>query len=260
MPTPVPVSSERPDAPRLWLLRHAAVEGTPGLCYGASDLAAQPAATRAAADDFARRWPAAPESLGTAVAMAECDVVAIADADHNDGDSGVGGTADIADPRPAVPSITPNSAVCDIRLWCSPLRRCTALAAAVVERLPRLGPVRVDARLVELDFGDWEGQPWDAIGRDAFDAWTADFADARAGGQGESTRMFMARVGAAWDAWRASGRDAVWVTHAGVMRAVMLLDAGVRCPEAASQWPANPILYGGWFCIGNNFGNKKLNI
>ena len=26
---------------RLWLLRHAMVEGAPGLCYGASDLVAQ---------------------------------------------------------------------------------------------------------------------------------------------------------------------------------------------------------------------------
>jgi alpha-ribazole phosphatase len=209
MPTPVPVSSERPAAPRLWLLRHAAVEGAPGLCYGASDLAAQPAATRAAADAFARRWPAAMESYGTAASRA-------------------------AD---------------DIRLWCSPLRRCTALAAAVVERMPRLGPVRVDPRLAEMDFGAWEGRPWDAIGRDAFDAWTADFADARAGEHGESTRMFMARVGAAWDAWRASGRDAVWVTHAGVMRAVMLLQRDIRCPVEASEWPQRSISFGAWICV-----------
>ena len=250
---PMPVPSGRPAAPRLWLLRHAVVEGVPGLCYGASDLAAQPAATLAAADAFARCWPAMPASLGKAVAMAGCDVVATADADHNDKDedSGVGGTADIADSRPAVPSITPDSAACDIRLWCSPLRRCTALAAAVVDRLPQLGPVRVDARLAEMDFGAWEGRPWNAIGRDAFDAWTADFTDARAGDHGESTRMFMARVGAAWDAWRASGRDAVWVTHAGVMRAVMLLEAGVRCPEAASRWPARSIGHGDWMVFGH---------
>jgi alpha-ribazole phosphatase len=139
----------------------------------------------------------------------------------------------------------------DVRLWCSPLRRCTALAAAVVERLPRLGPVRIDARLAEMDFGAWEGRPWDAIGRDALDAWTADFADARAGGHGESTRGFMARVGAAWDDWRASRRDAVWVTHAGVMRAVMLLHREIRCPVEASQWPRQSIAFGEWICVGS---------
>jgi alpha-ribazole phosphatase len=220
-------------APRLWLLRHAAVEGAPGRCYGASDLAARPEATRMAADDFARRWPAAPESAGTAVA----------NAGRADRDAGI---ADISEPARAVASMPLDPVAGDVRLWCSPLRRCTALAAAVVERLPRLGPVRVDPRLAEMDFGAWEGRPWDAIGRDAFDAWTADFADARAGGHGESTRMFMDRVGAAWDAWRASERDAVWVTHAGVMRAVMLLDAGVRCPDAASQWPSRVIGHGDW--------------
>ena len=27
-----------------------------------------------------------------------------------------------------------------------------------------------------MDFGAWEGQSWDAIGREAMDAWLADFA------------------------------------------------------------------------------------
>lgn len=246
----VTTSTSAGRAPRLWLLRHAAVEGASGRCYGASDLAARPAATRAAADDFARRWPAGPEASG----------IAVSDAGRADDDTGgtpIGDTARRADPTLVAASsqfdpatATATATADDVRLWCSPLRRCTALAAAVVERLPGLGPVRIDARLAEMDFGAWEGLPWDAIGRDAFDAWTADFADARVGGHGESTRLFMARVGAAWDAWRASGRDAVWVTHAGVMRAVMLLDAGVRCPERASEWPAQPVGHGEWLEFG----------
>lgn len=243
--TPSPSATS---APRLWLLRHAAVEGAPGRCYGASDLAARPEATRAAADGFARRWPAAPDSAGTAVANAGRaeDDIGVTGIDGVGGIGSTNGIDGLAKPMLAMASMPLDRVAGDVRLWCSPLQRCTALAAAVVERLPRLGPVRVDPRLAEMDFGAWEGRPWDAIGRDAFDAWTADFADARAGGHGESTRMFMARVGAAWDAWRASERDAVWVTHAGVMRAVMLLDAGVRCPEAASQWPSRSIGHGDW--------------
>ena len=42
----------------LWLQRHAAVLCAPGLCYGATDVAADVAATQAAAEDIARALPA----------------------------------------------------------------------------------------------------------------------------------------------------------------------------------------------------------
>lgn len=125
----------------------------------------------------------------------------------------------------------------------SPLQRCSGLAQAMAA----LGAgklLRTDPRIAEMDFGAWEGRPWSAIARDEFEAWTGDFADARAGGCGESTRAFMQRVGEAFDAWCDSGHDALWVTHAGVIRAVWLLREGVRCPMHATQWPAAPVGYG----------------
>ena len=137
----------------------------------------------------------------------------------------------------------------DIAIHTSPLQRCMTLARAITEQRPALSPATIDPRLAEIDFGAWEGQPWDRIARADFDAWMADFADARAGTHGESTRLFMARVGEAWDAWRASGRDALWVTHAGVMRAVTLLRRGVRCPDAAADWPRQPIAFGEWLTV-----------
>lgn len=136
---------------------------------------------------------------------------------------------------PALPS--------GIVLHSSPLARCRVLAQAVVALRPELR-VQADPRIAEMDFGAWEGRPWEAIEPAALEAWSADFADARAGGDGESVRLFMQRVGAAWDAWRASGRDALWVTHAGVIRAVWLLQAGLGCPERSEQWPARAIDFG----------------
>lgn len=128
-------------------------------------------------------------------------------------------------------------------LHASPLRRCAELATAITTHRPDLR-MAIDARLAEMDFGAWEGQPWSHIARAEFDAWTAGFADVRPGGHGESTRQFMQRVGAAFDDWRASGVDAVWVTHAGVMRATQLLARGVRSVALAAEWPAAPIAYG----------------
>lgn len=134
----------------------------------------------------------------------------------------------------------------DIAIHSSPLQRCATLARAIADERPALARATVDPRLAEMDFGAWEGRPWDRIARADFDAWLGDFADARAGTHGESTRRFMSRVGEAWDAWQASGRDALWVTHAGVMRAVTLLERGVRCPARADDWPSESIAFGQW--------------
>ncbi len=144
-----------------------------------------------------------------------------------------------------------------IALYASPLQRCATLAAIIAQRRPDLA-VETDSRLAEMDFGSWEGQAWDAIARADFDAWMGDFADARAGVHGESTRRFMGRVGGAWDDWLASGRDAVWVTHAGVMRAVLLLQQGVRCPGTAGEWPNRAIGFGEWMRLESGEVSRTL--
>jgi len=131
-----------------------------------------------------------------------------------------------------------------VAMACSPLKRCSELATAISLLRPDLRAM-ADPRLAEMDLGAWEGQPWAEIERAELDAWTRGFAHVRAGANGESTRQFMARVSVAYDAWRDGGRDAVWVTHAGVIRAVRLLHAGVRVVERADQWPADPIAFGG---------------
>ncbi len=95
-----------------------------------------------------------------------------------------------------------------------------------------------------MDFGAWEGRAWSDIARLEFDAWMQDFADIPAGGSGESVRGFMARVALAYDDWCAGGRDALWVTHAGVIRAVGLVHAGVRDIASAGQWPTEAIAFG----------------
>ena len=129
------------------------------------------------------------------------------------------------------------------RVAYSTLQRCELLALDLQALRPDLA-FKTDARLAEMDFGAWEGQPWGHIPRAAFDAWLADFADAPPGEGGETVRALMARVGAAWDDWRASGADALWVTHAGVMRAALLLARGVRLPASAADWPAADLPFG----------------
>ena len=121
------MSASSPAAgPTLWLLRHAPVLAAPGLCYGRTDLPADPAATRRAAETLAKQLPR----------------------------------------RTVVKT--------------SPLQRCELLALDLQALRPDLA-FKTDARLAEMDFGAWEGQPWGHIPRAAFDAWLADFAAAPPG-------------------------------------------------------------------------------
>lgn len=131
----------------------------------------------------------------------------------------------------------------------SPLQRCAGLADAIASLRPDLRPAGRDARLAEMHFGRWEGRLWADIERPQIDAWTDDFADERVGVDGETVRSFMRRVEAAWNDWQASARDTLWVTHSGVMRAVLLLRDGVDCPVIAAEWPRRAIAFGEWMRI-----------
>jgi len=124
----------------------------------------------------------------------------------------------------------------------SPLRRCVQLAEALGHLRPDLVFTR-DPRLAELDFGCWEGIAWAQIPRAALDAWVADFGAHRFGGA-ESANALMARVASAWDAHWARSQDAAWITHAGVLRAVALLQQGVRQVDSAAQWPLQSPAFG----------------
>ncbi|MDO5692648.1 MAG: histidine phosphatase family protein [Pseudomonadota bacterium] len=130
----------------------------------------------------------------------------------------------------------------------SPLRRCAHLAGELQALRPDLVP-KTDARLRELDFGAWEGLRWADIARADFDRWLADFVDAPPGQGGEPVRALMTRVCAAWNDWRASGADALWVTHAGVMRAALLLSRGACLPASAADWPADAMPFGGVLAV-----------
>lgn len=139
-------------------------------------------------------------------------------------------------------------------VWVSALGRAQALAHALQQLRPDLGAPSTDARLNEMDFGHWELKPWVAVPRSAFDDWMADFAHHRFGGA-ESTQQVIDRVAGALHDLRASPvREAVWVTHAGVIRAVQFLAAQGAAPvpvaiASVDQWPRDAPAPGGHLCM-----------
>ena len=65
-------------------------------------------------------------------------------------------------------------------IYASPLKRCHQLAQALCadELFGHASEnIKLDARLKELHFGDWEMSPWDAIPREKFDVWADDYAN-----------------------------------------------------------------------------------
>jgi alpha-ribazole phosphatase len=129
-------------------------------------------------------------------------------------------------------------------LFTSTLQRCELLARVLIGLRPDLTHEK-DARLQEMNFGQWEGRPWADMDPNELAAWTDDFANYRAGGTGESVTQFMTRVASVFDELDPS-RDTVWLTHAGVIRAATLLAQGIRHISDASDWPADAPSYGQW--------------
>lgn len=109
----------------------------------------------------------------------------------------------------------------------SPLRRCARLVDAL-----GWGETQFDARLMELHFGSWEQQSWDAIPRMELDTWSRDYVDT-APPQGESFAQLHARAMAFLGEIRArhAGQSVAVVTHAGVVRALLAEALGLPLKE-----------------------------
>lgn len=128
-------------------------------------------------------------------------------------------------------------------VWTSPAARCRLLA----EVLAAGAPVRVDGRLQELDFGEWEGRRWETFRGQQSEAWALDPWTGRPPG-GESGLEMWTRVTAVRAEVAALPAEArvLVVTHAGVIRIwKRLAVGGGPGPEVFTEdvgygniWPA----------------------
>ncbi len=115
----------------------------------------------------------------------------------------------------------------------SPLLRAQRLA----ERLAREQhcELRTDSRLMEKDFGRWEGKPWDDIPRNEVDAWAADILGYVPAG-GESAQQLTQRLQSfLHDVAQLPRQNVAVVAHSGSIRAVLALIGGVSL-ENTLEW------------------------
>jgi broad specificity phosphatase PhoE len=109
------------------------------------------------------------------------------------------------------------------RIVSSPLRRARETAALVA----REGPVEIDERWIELDYGTYEGMPLADVPKDTWAQWRSDVSFAPEGG--ESIRSLGARVATACADLLpdAEDRDVIVVTHVSPVKAALAWALGV---------------------------------
>jgi alpha-ribazole phosphatase len=73
------------------------------------------------------------------------------------------------------------------KIWSSPAQRCVQLSEHITKDF------QTEERLWEMNFGDWEMQPWTDIKREESDPWMADFVNINTP-NGESFKELAARA------------------------------------------------------------------
>lgn len=118
----------------------------------------------------------------------------------------------------------------------SPLRRCAGFAEALARRLHR--PMSTDARLCELDFGEWEGRTAAELQASAPDALGRFWSDPERHPPpgGEVTSSLRRRVLAVLSEHTAAGGDhrLLIVTHAGPIRVLLAERDGIALNQLLS--------------------------
>ncbi len=102
-------------------------------------------------------------------------------------------------------------------VFSSPLKRCSILASSLFPK----HNIEMDDRLMEINFGDWEGEPWDNFERAIMDRWAKDFIDLRPP-NGESFKELILRSETFMEQILNTNNEKIAVvTHSGVIRSIL---------------------------------------
>ncbi len=121
-------------------------------------------------------------------------------------------------------------------IYSSPLIRCARLARELAKTAYPSIPVHYDDRLKELNFGEWELQPWDRIPQEALNTWMNNFVTEKVPG-GESNLDLHERAAQFWEELKARRQTSIVVTHAGVIRSFLSIVNGTDLQHAFTLYP-----------------------
>ena len=107
------------------------------------------------------------------------------------------------------------------KFYSSPLIRCSKLAHRLAKK------IRLDKRLMELDFGCWENKSWDELDNQELSNWMENFVNVKAGGAESYLDLHKRTLGFIDELDRKSKQKIVIVTHAGNIRSFLSFILGI---------------------------------
>jgi alpha-ribazole phosphatase len=115
-------------------------------------------------------------------------------------------------------------------IYSSPLSRAKKLANDIYP-----DKAEEDERLMELNFGDWEGKAWDDIKDPNLEKWMDDFVNRKCS-NGESFVMLRDRVADFWKELKGKEYNKVAVfTHGGVIRTIQALEKNIKLEDSFNE-------------------------
>ncbi|MDM8158758.1 alpha-ribazole phosphatase [Labilibaculum sp. K2S] len=112
----------------------------------------------------------------------------------------------------------------------SPLSRAKRLASDIFGE-----QVIEDIRLMELNFGDWEGKVWDEIKDPLFPVWMEDFVNKKCS-NGESFVMLRDRVLEFWNEIKLKDSKKIAIfTHSGVIRTINAIEKDIKLEDSFNE-------------------------
>jgi len=116
------------------------------------------------------------------------------------------------------------------QIFTSPLSRAKKLATDIFG-----DKVQEEKRLMELNFGDWEGKVWDEIKDPLFPAWMEDFVNKKCS-NGESFVMLRDRVLEFWNEVKAKDCERIAIfSHGGVMRTINAINKNIKLEDSFNE-------------------------
>lgn len=115
-------------------------------------------------------------------------------------------------------------------VFTSPLSRAKRLATDICGDKPVS-----DDRLMELNFGDWEGKVWDEIKDPLLPAWMDDFVNKKCS-NGESFIMLRDRILEFWNEIKSMECKKIAIfTHGGVIRTINAIEKKIKLEDSFNE-------------------------
>ncbi|CAI3922723.1 histidine phosphatase family protein [Commensalibacter communis] len=122
----------------------------------------------------------------------------------------------------------------NVTIYTSPATRCLKLAQKIAEQYHL--SYQIEDRLLEFNFGNWEGKLWDDLTKELIDEWAKDPWGWNVPG-GENGQELFDRASEVWKEIYQKQENALIVSHAGPLRLLRQVAMNIKPVELLGDLP-----------------------